>query len=151
MPVYRCLGTPADHVTGHRSGGNSFTLCDSTKCYSVLCITIKLLIAALWAVPIPKGWTVLPMYRSVRSRVTAPCDIVLMAAVSAILDIQNFKFLQANRVGRANMHHQAKFQQNWSNNSCDVAIYHFFRMADVRHHGCVGRILVPPMKNKSSK
>ena len=41
------------------------------------------------------------------------------------LEFQNFKILVADFVGRANVHHRAKFHRYRRNNFRDIAIYHF--------------------------
>ena len=42
---------------------------------------------------------------------------------------RNFNFLTVRTVKRVELHQHAKFRQNWSNRSQDMAIYRFFKMA----------------------
>jgi len=48
---------------------------------------------------------------------------------TAILDLENFKFLTVGTVKRFEVHHRAKFRQNRLNRGRDVAIIRFFKMA----------------------
>ena len=48
---------------------------------------------------------------------------------------------------RAKMRHRAKFREDRSNCSGDLADFRFFKMATVRHLGFVLRVLGPPTKS----
>ena len=54
-----------------------------------------------------------------------------------------FKFLITQHVGRSNVHHHAKFDQNQSNGCCDIA-FNIFQNGGVRHFGIVRQILGRP-------
>ena len=47
-------------------------------------------------------------------------------AATALLDLQNFKFLTIGMVKRFEMHHHAKLRQNRLNRGRDMAIFQFF-------------------------
>jgi len=51
-----------------------------------------------------------------------------------ILSCQNFKFLVASQVRKANAHHRTKFHHNWSN-GCKAIVLTVFKMAVNRHLG----------------
>ena len=50
-------------------------------------------------------------------------------AATALLDLQNFKFLTVGTINRFEMHHRAKLRQNPLNRGRDMAIFQFFKMA----------------------
>jgi len=58
-------------------------------------------------------------------------------AAAAILDFQNFKLLTVGQLKSVEMHHPAKFGQNWSKHGRDMVIFRFSKMAAVRHLGFV--------------
>jgi len=65
---------------------------------------------------------------------------------SAILDLKNPSTLLADMACGAEMHISTKLLQNWSFH-CDVAIFHFFKMAAVRHLGFVWGTFGPPTES----
>ena len=50
-------------------------------------------------------------------------------SAAAILDFSKFQFLTVGTVKRVELHQHAKYRQNRSNRSRDMAIYRFFKMA----------------------
>jgi len=54
---------------------------------------------------------------------------------SAVLLFLKFKILTVDRVMRMNIRHHAKICHNRLNRCRDMAIFQFFKMAAVRHHG----------------
>ena len=65
----------------------------------------------------------------------------------AILDFEKLKILTSGPVQRPNMRHLAKFREDRSNRSIDIADFRFFKMAAVRHLGLDLRVLGPPTKS----
>jgi len=67
------------------------------------------------------------------------CDIAILRfskmAAAAILDFQNFKFLQADTIERPNLSNPAKYHQGRPIRCWDMANFWFFKMAAVRHVG----------------
>jgi len=55
-------------------------------------------------------------------------DLFKMAATS-VLDFQNIDILTLKRVKYVNVHHNAKFPDDWSKRCWDMAIFRFFKMA----------------------
>ena len=63
---------------------------------------------------------------------------------SAILDFQKLEIVTARTLLSAKMRHHAKFDEDQSNRSGDMADFRFLKMAAVRHLGFVLRMLGPP-------
>ena len=63
---------------------------------------------------------------------------------SAILDFQKLEILTSGPLRRLNMRQHAKFREDRSNHSRDMANFQFFKMPAVRHVGLVLRVLGPP-------
>ena len=64
-----------------------------------------------------------------------------------MLDFQKLEISTFGLVSRPNMRHRAKFREDWSNRSGDMADFRIFKMAAVRHLGLVLRELGPPTKS----
>ena len=49
-------------------------------------------------------------------------------AAAAILNFWSYKMLRAGMVKRVDLHHPAKFLQNWSNRGRDMGVFRFFSL-----------------------
>jgi len=66
---------------------------------------------------------------------------------SVTLDFQKLKSLTAGPIRRPNVRHPAKFREDRSNRTGDMADFRFLKMAALHHLGFVLRVLGPPTKS----